>query len=51
MSISEWLRPRLRLWAIYNELGYNPWRKSKVKKERKGKGGVYMGAPAKPFRS
>lgn len=50
MSIAEWLRPRLRLWAIYNELGYNPWRKSKVKKERKGKGGVYMGArEAIPF--
>ena len=50
MSIAEWLRPRLRLWAIYNELGYNPWRKPKVKKERKGKGGVYMGArEAIPF--
>lgn len=51
--ISDWLRPRLRLWAIYNELGYIPWRKPKVKKERKSgkkKGGVYMGArEAIPF--
>lgn len=50
--ISDWLRPRLRLWAIYNELGYIPWKKPKVKKERKrkDKGGVYMGArEAIPF--
>ena len=52
MRIPEWLRPRLRLWAIYNELGYIPWKKPKVKKERKrkDKGGVYMGArEAIPF--
>ena len=53
MRISEWLRPRLRLWAIYNELGYIPWKKPKVKKERKRRkkdGGVYMGArEAIPF--
>ena len=52
MRILEKLRPRLRLWAIYNELGYIPWKKPKVKKERKkkGKGGVYMGArEAIPF--
>ena len=52
MHIPEWLRPRLRLWAIYNELGYIPWKKPKVKKERKRKekGGVYMGArEAIPF--
>ena len=52
MRIPEWLRPRLRLWAIYNELGYIPWKKPKVKKERKRKekGGVYMGArEAIPF--
>ena len=52
-SISDWLRPRLRLWTIYNELGYIPWRKPKVKKERKPRkkdGGVYMGArEAIPF--
>jgi hypothetical protein len=52
MRIPDWLRPRLRLWAIYNELGYIPWKKPKVKKERKrkGNGGVYMGArEAIPF--
>ena len=52
MRIPDWLRPRLRLWAIYNELGYIPWKKPKVKKERKrkDKGGVYMGArEAIPF--
>ncbi len=52
MRIPEWLRSRLRLWSIYNELGYIPWKKPKVKKERKkkGKGGVYMGArEAIPF--
>ena len=53
MRISEWLRPRLRLWAIYSELGYIPWKKPKVKKERKRRkkdGGVYMGArEAIPF--
>ena len=52
MRIPDRLRPRLRLWAIYNELGYIPWKKPKVKKERKrkDKGGVYMGArEAIPF--
>ena len=53
MRISEWLRPRLRLWAIYSELGYIPWKKPKEKKERKRRkkdGGVYMGArEAIPF--
>ena len=53
MLISDWLRPRLRLWAIYGELGYIPWKKPKVKKERKRRkkdGGVYMGArEAIPF--
>jgi len=52
MRIFERLRPWLRLWAIYNELGYIPWKKPKVKKDRKkkGKGGVYMGArEAIPF--
>lgn len=53
MRLSEWFRPRLRLWAIYSELGYIPWKKPKVKKERKRRkkdGGVYMGArEAIPF--
>lgn len=42
------IRARLRLWAIYNELGYIPWRKphKAVKREE----GVYMGAKeAIPF--
>jgi len=48
MNPKQWLRPRLRLWSIYNELGYNPWRKS-CKARRKGRG-VYMGArEAIPF--
>ena len=42
MRLKEWLRPRLRLWSIYNELGYNPWRRSR-KARRQGRG-VYMGA-------
>lgn len=53
MHIPDWLRSRLRLWSIYNELGYIPWKKPKVKKERKRRkkdGGVYMGArEAIPF--
>ena len=48
MSLKQWLRPRLRLWSIYNELGYIPWRKPR-KARRKGRG-VYMGArEAIPF--
>lgn len=47
MSISAWLKPRLRLWAIYNELGYIPWHKPrkprKPRKARKQRDGVYMG--------
>ena len=46
----SWLRPRLRLFSIYLELGYNPWRKPHKAKERKEKRGVYMGArEAIPF--
>ena len=48
MSLKQWLRPRLRLWSIYNELGYIPWRKPR-KVRCKGRG-VYMGArEAIPF--
>ena len=42
MKLKQWLAPRLRLWSIYNELGYIPWKKSR-KARRKGRG-VYMGA-------
>lgn len=50
-KLSSWLRPRLRLYAIYWELGYVPWRKPrqprKVRKEGKG---VYIGVKeAIPF--
>ena len=48
MRLLKWLRPRLRLWAIYRELGYIPWRKpSKAGRQHKG---VYMGTKeAIPF--
>ena len=47
-KLLKWLRPRLRLWAIYRELGFVPWRKpAKARKESKG---VYIGTrEAIPF--
>ena len=47
-KLSNWLKPRLRLWSIYKEAGYNPWRKPRTaKKQRKG---VYIGTrEAIPF--
>ena len=39
--LGDWLRPRLRLWAIYCELGYVPWRKPREVK--KGKDGLFKG--------
>ena len=42
MSPFPRLKARLRLCAIYQELGYNPWRKPHTK-SRKRKKGVYMG--------
>lgn len=50
MSGTQRLRfqARRRLYAIYRELGYNPWRKPR--KTRKESGGVYMGTrEAIPF--
>ena len=48
MKLSARIRPRLRLWAIYNELGYNPWRKPRT--SRKCRTRVYMGTrEAIPF--
>ena len=46
--MKRWLSVRLRLWAIYRELGYIPWKKpAKPRKERKG---VYIGTKeAIPF--
>ena len=46
MKTPDWLKSRLRLLSIYEELGYIPWRKpAKPKKEKKKKkdDGVYMG--------
>lgn len=51
MSLSDWIRSRRRLWAIYNELGYIPWRKPrKPRKPRRQRRGVYIGTrEAIPF--
>jgi hypothetical protein len=50
MSLSNWIRPRRRLWAIYNELGYIPWRKPPGRKVRRRRRGVYIGTrEAIPF--
>ena len=47
-KLSSWLKPRLRLYSIYLELGYNPWRKPR--KARKQGKGVYIGVKeAIPF--
>ena len=43
MQLPKWLRLRLRLWAIYGELGYSPWRKERVSKKTGGDGGVFKG--------
>ena len=49
MRIDSWLKPRLRLWAIYQELGYIPWRKPREPKKRHHEG-VYIGTrEAIPF--
>ena len=47
----RWLQPRLRLYAIYRELGYIPWRKPrKQRRTRKQEKGVYIGVrEAIPF--
>jgi len=36
-----WLSPRLRLWAIYRELGYVPWRKPR--EARQSRDGIFKG--------
>ena len=50
-KLSRWFKPRLRLWAMYNELGYIPWhKKKKPSKEPKPRKGVYIGTrEAIPF--
>lgn len=50
-KLSSWVRPRLRLYAIYLELGYIPWRKpGKQRRARKRDRGVYIGVKeAIPF--
>ena len=49
--IASWLRLRVRLYAIYRELGYIPWRKpGKQRRTRKQEKGVYIGVrEAIPF--
>ena len=37
----NWARPRLRLWAIYRELGYVPWRKPHSVKQNSD--GIFKG--------
>ncbi len=49
-KLSRWLKPRLRLWKMYNELGYIPWHKHRAKKKKKEHKGVYIGTrEAIPF--
>ena len=40
-KLGKWLSPRLRLWAIYRELGYVPWRKPRESKQTKD--GLFKG--------
>ena len=40
-KLSNWLNPRLRLWAIYRKLGFVPWRKPRPVKQ--GKDGIFKG--------
>ena len=40
-KLSNWIRPRLRLWTIYSKLGFIPWRKPRPAKESSG--GVFKG--------
>ena len=41
-KLSNWIKPRLRLWAIYSKLGYVPWREPRALKESKG--GMFKGS-------
>ena len=48
-GLKRWWAPRMRLWAIWNKLGHNPWHKRR-KAARKQRGGVYIGTrEAIPF--
>ena len=40
-KLSNWLNPRIRLWAIYRKLGFVPWRKPRTVKQ--GKDGIFKG--------
>ena len=40
-KLSNWLKPRMRLWAIYRKLGFVPWRKPRTVKQ--GKDGIFKG--------
>ena len=41
-KLSNWIKPRLRLWAIYSKLGYVPWREPRALIESKG--GMFKGS-------
>ena len=40
-KLSDWINPRLRLWAIYRELGYVPWRKPR--RSERNRDGIFKG--------
>ena len=40
-KLTNWLNPRLRLWAIYRRQGFVPWRKPRTVKQ--GKDGIFKG--------
>ncbi len=49
-KLTKWLKPRLRLWKMYLELGYIPWHKPRKEKKQKEHKGVYIGTrEAIPF--
>ena len=49
-KLSTWLKPRLRLWKMYNELGYIPWHRLRKAKKETVRKGVYIGTrEAIPF--
>ena len=39
--LGNWLKPRMRLWAIYRELGYVPWHRPRETKQNKD--GIFKG--------
>ena len=43
-TFSDWIAPRRRLWSIYNELGYIPWRKPRKARKVRERHGSFMKA-------